>query len=183
MPAMRSREETATVVFALLIYNTKLLFVAREDPSEEKEKSSDAEELHLDADVVAQQSVREADRQDDEADQLKQASEECAHGSPLTRRFAPPSPRKRGEGPPPVALRPACGGEVPQGGMRGVRGALLLRNRQQIVLEQALRLLHDAAELAVAAVVDERRDLLDFHRLLFRAIDGHERDGQRDAVL
>src|ERR1051326_7179916 len=119
MPAMRSREETATVVFALLIYNIKLLFVAREDPSEEKEKSSDAEELHLDADVVFQQAVREADRQDDEADQLKQASEECAHGSPLTRRFAPPSPRKRGEGPPPVALRPACGEKVPEGRMRG----------------------------------------------------------------
>src|ERR1051326_74976 len=111
MPAMRSREETATVVFALLIYNIKLLFVAREDPSEEKEKSSDAEELHLDADVVFQQAVREADRQDDEADQLKQASEESAHGSPPNTPLAPPPPPPGGGGAPAVGPAPAGRGE------------------------------------------------------------------------
>ena len=38
---------------------------------------------------------------------------------PLTRRFAPPSPRKRGEGQRVVALLPACGEKVPEGRMRG----------------------------------------------------------------
>ena len=40
---------------------------------------------------------------------------------PLTRRYAPPSPRKRGEGQRGrVALRPACGEKVAEGRMRGV---------------------------------------------------------------
>ena len=43
----------------------------------------------------------------------------CLKGVPLTRRFAPPSPRKRGEGRRVVALLPACGEKVPEGRMRG----------------------------------------------------------------
>jgi hypothetical protein len=43
-------------------------------------------------------------------------------GVPLTRCFAPPSPRKRGEGRRVVALLPARGETVPEGRMRGCEG-------------------------------------------------------------
>jgi len=52
----------------------------------------------------------------------KKAKKVARLPGPLTRRFAPPSPRKRGEGQPAllrVALLPAGGEKVPEGRMRG----------------------------------------------------------------